>query len=32
MNANTSLKYWSWMGAFTFSFLFWCQLAWALTN
>ncbi|MCS2148254.1 small membrane protein YmiC [Scandinavium manionii] len=30
MNTNRNLKYWSWIGAFTFSVLFWCQLVWML--
>ncbi|MDX6022469.1 small membrane protein YmiC [Scandinavium sp. V105_16] len=26
MNTNRSTKYWAWMGAFSLSVLFWCQL------
>ncbi|MGL4726396.1 MAG: small membrane protein YmiC [Scandinavium sp.] len=32
MNTNRSMKYWSWMGAFSLSIVFWCQLVWMLTN
>jgi hypothetical protein len=28
MNNVTTLKYWSWIGAFSLSILFWCQLVW----
>ncbi|MCP2121806.1 UNVERIFIED_ORG: hypothetical protein J2Y93_001851 [Pantoea agglomerans] len=24
----TTLKYWSWIGVFSVSILFWCQLIW----
>ncbi|MGU3412351.1 small membrane protein YmiC [Enterobacteriaceae bacterium C23F] len=30
MNTNRNVKYWSWMGAFSLSLLFWCQLVWIL--
>ncbi|MCS2158799.1 hypothetical protein MUU48_18085 [Scandinavium sp. H11S7] len=30
MNMKRNLKYWSWIGAFTLSVLFWCQLVWML--
>ncbi|WP_129015179.1 small membrane protein YmiC, partial [Shigella sonnei] len=25
---NTNMKYWSWMGAFSLSMLFWAELLW----
>ncbi|UWM62369.1 hypothetical protein N1249_12235 [Enterobacter sp. CP102] len=28
MNNVTNLKYWSWIGVFSLSILFWCQLVW----
>ncbi|MCR1304069.1 MULTISPECIES: small membrane protein YmiC [Enterobacter] len=28
MNNTTSHKYWSWIGVFTVSILFWSQLIW----
>ncbi|MEP8549153.1 small membrane protein YmiC [Enterobacter mori] len=28
MNNMTTLKYWSWIGVFSVSILFWCQLTW----
>ncbi|WP_235843753.1 small membrane protein YmiC [Enterobacter quasimori] len=28
MNNMTTLKYWSWIGVFSVSILFWCQLIW----
>ncbi|WP_437891115.1 small membrane protein YmiC [Phytobacter sp. V91] len=30
MNNRSSLKYWSWMGAFSISALLWAQLVWIL--
>ena len=32
MNTLQNVKYWSWMGAFTVSTLFWCQLIWLALN
>ncbi|MCE9966680.1 hypothetical protein OEI97_06955 [Lelliottia amnigena] len=32
MNTLQNVKYWSWMGAFTVSILFWCQLIWLALN
>ncbi|MCS2172693.1 hypothetical protein MUU46_20625 [Scandinavium sp. TWS1a] len=32
MNTNRNLKYWSWIGTFTLSVLFWCQLVWMLSK
>ncbi|MCV2512049.1 small membrane protein YmiC [Leclercia pneumoniae] len=32
MNNMRSIKYWSWMGAFSLSILFWCQLIWMTIN
>ncbi|EFB1595258.1 hypothetical protein FJT49_12910 [Escherichia coli] len=29
---NTNLKYWSWMGAFSLSMLFWAELLWIITH
>ncbi|WP_312947563.1 small membrane protein YmiC [Superficieibacter sp.] len=29
---NSEAKYWSWLGALSFSLLFWAQLAWMLTH
>ncbi|EJJ1661356.1 TPA: hypothetical protein J6M86_000653 [Escherichia coli] len=29
---NTSMKYWSWMGAFSLSMLFWAELLWIITH
>ncbi|WP_239006444.1 MULTISPECIES: small membrane protein YmiC [Enterobacteriaceae] len=31
-NNVSALKYWSWIGAFALSFLFWCQLFWLTLN
>ncbi|MGX5076736.1 small membrane protein YmiC [Enterobacter mori] len=28
MNNMITLKYWSWIGVFSVSILFWCQLIW----
>nr|WP_258458738.1 small membrane protein YmiC [Enterobacter sp. RIT 418] len=28
VNNMTTLKYWSWLGVFSVSTLFWCQLIW----
>ncbi|ARA29156.1 hypothetical protein NY414_05435 [Enterobacter hormaechei] len=28
MNNMTTVKYWSWLGVFSASILFWCQLLW----
>ncbi|WP_343645459.1 small membrane protein YmiC [Enterobacter sp.] len=28
MNNMTTHKYWSWIGVFSVSILFWCQLLW----
>lgn len=32
MNNQRTLKYWSWIGVFTVSSLFWCQLVWMLAH
>ncbi|WP_429053094.1 small membrane protein YmiC [Enterobacter sp. A4] len=32
MNNMTSHKYWSWIGVFTVSILFWSQLIWLALN
>ncbi|HCW2847413.1 TPA: hypothetical protein OXB40_002531 [Escherichia coli] len=29
---NTNMKYWSWMGAFSLSILFWAELFWIITH
>ncbi|EFA7264799.1 hypothetical protein OIA54_002209 [Escherichia coli] len=29
---NTNMKYWSWMGAFSLSMLFWSELLWIITH
>ncbi|EFI5719973.1 hypothetical protein GW236_10640 [Escherichia coli] len=29
---NTNMKYWSWMGAFSLSILFWAELIWIITH
>ncbi|EIN1270629.1 hypothetical protein LOJ70_001040 [Escherichia coli] len=29
---NTNMKYWSWMGAFSLSMLFWAELIWIITH
>ncbi|EES5674918.1 small membrane protein YmiC [Escherichia coli] len=29
---NTNMKYWSWMGAFSLSMLFWAELLWSITH
>ncbi|WP_193112342.1 small membrane protein YmiC [Escherichia coli] len=29
---NTNMKYWSWMGAFSLSMLFWDELLWIITH
>ncbi|WP_139325121.1 small membrane protein YmiC [Escherichia coli] len=29
---NTNMKYWSWMGAFSLSMLFWAELLWVITH
>ncbi|MEK8984204.1 small membrane protein YmiC [Escherichia coli] len=29
---NTNMKYWSWMGAFSLSMLFWTELIWIITH
>ncbi|HAM9646251.1 TPA: hypothetical protein IDZ30_000453 [Escherichia coli] len=29
---NTNMKYWSWMGAFSLSMLFWAELLWFITH
>ncbi|EFO5636630.1 hypothetical protein HOZ65_003336 [Escherichia coli] len=29
---NTNMKYWSWMGAFSLSMLFWVELLWIITH
>ncbi|WP_169781444.1 small membrane protein YmiC [Escherichia coli] len=29
---NTNMKYWSWMGAFSLSMLFWAELPWIITH
>ncbi|HBD3100437.1 TPA: hypothetical protein KIR99_004326 [Escherichia coli] len=29
---NTNMKYWSWMGAFSLSMLFWPELLWIITH
>ncbi|HBJ0322955.1 TPA: hypothetical protein LAM98_004256 [Escherichia coli] len=29
---NTNMKYWSWMGAFSLSMLFWAELHWIITH
>ncbi|EEV5864332.1 TPA: small membrane protein YmiC [Escherichia coli] len=29
---NTNMKYWSWMGAFSLSVLFWAELLWIITH
>ncbi|EEZ6798153.1 small membrane protein YmiC [Escherichia coli] len=29
---NTNMKYWSWMGAFSLSMLFWAELLWIITH
>lgn len=29
---NTNMKYWSWMGAFALSMLFWAELLWIITH
>ncbi|EEQ1699986.1 hypothetical protein ACEXET_000928 [Escherichia coli] len=29
---NTNMKYWSWMGAFSRSMLFWAELLWIITH
>ncbi|EFH4207841.1 small membrane protein YmiC [Escherichia coli] len=29
---NTNMKYWSWMGAFSLSMLFWGELLWIITH
>ncbi|EFA5040913.1 TPA: hypothetical protein ISA27_001500 [Escherichia coli] len=28
----TNMKYWSWMGAFSLSMLFWAELLWIITH
>ncbi|EOL7902525.1 small membrane protein YmiC [Escherichia coli] len=30
--SNTNMKYWSWMGAFSLSMLFWAELLWIITH
>ncbi|WP_348996385.1 MULTISPECIES: small membrane protein YmiC [Lelliottia] len=32
MNTLQNMKYWSWMGAFSISVLFWAQLIWLALN
>ncbi|EEC8388000.1 hypothetical protein P0272_002665 [Escherichia coli] len=29
---NTNMKYWSWMGGFSLSMLFWAELLWIITH
>ncbi|MCV8388668.1 hypothetical protein ODS05_15595 [Escherichia coli] len=29
---NTNMKYWSWIGAFSLSILFWAELLWIITH
>ncbi|HBE4877223.1 TPA: hypothetical protein OBO78_001502 [Escherichia coli] len=29
---NTNMKYWSWMGTFSLSMLFWAELLWIITH
>ncbi|EJE8231280.1 TPA: hypothetical protein NU511_003212 [Escherichia coli] len=29
---KTNMKYWSWMGAFSLSMLFWAELLWIITH
>ncbi|XNM53764.1 small membrane protein YmiC [Escherichia coli] len=29
---DTDMKYWSWMGAFSLSMLFWAELLWIITH
>ncbi|CAK0662468.1 hypothetical protein GP938_09435 [Escherichia coli] len=29
---NTNMKYWSWMGAFSLSMLFWAEHLWIITH
>ncbi|MEI8465229.1 small membrane protein YmiC [Escherichia coli] len=29
---NTNMKYWSWMGAFSVSMLFWAELVWIISH
>ncbi|EEC7231236.1 hypothetical protein AAE269_002396 [Escherichia coli] len=29
---NTNMKYWSWMGVFSLSMLFWAELLWIITH
>ncbi|EFM2061637.1 hypothetical protein ABSL22_002279 [Escherichia coli] len=29
---TTNMKYWSWMGAFSLSMLFWAELIWIVTH
>ncbi|EED0861614.1 hypothetical protein AAG23_002171 [Escherichia coli] len=29
---NRNMKYWSWMGAFSLSMLFWVELLWIITH
>ncbi|WP_136146510.1 small membrane protein YmiC [Escherichia coli] len=29
---NTNMKYWSWMGPFSLSMLFWAELLWIITH
>ncbi|HAI2191718.1 TPA: hypothetical protein HI040_001733 [Escherichia coli] len=29
---NTNMKYWSWMGAFSLSMLFWAEPLWIITH
>ncbi|EFA5112378.1 hypothetical protein N5M61_000758 [Escherichia coli] len=29
---NPNMKYWSWMGAFSLSMLFWAELLWIITH
>ncbi|HEX4502365.1 MAG TPA: small membrane protein YmiC [Scandinavium sp.] len=30
MNTNRRVKYWSWIGVFSLSLLFWCQMVWMI--
>ncbi|MEW7314890.1 small membrane protein YmiC [Buttiauxella gaviniae] len=32
MNTHCSVKYWSWLTAFTVSFAFWAQMVWMLAH
>ena len=29
---NTNMKYWSWMGEFSLSMLFWAEILWIITH